>query len=99
MLFPRRTYRQAWSRLLHDRTADRIIEVVSQLPHVNATIVPFNVDASSETDAAMTLVDEPRTHRRRAPKRKSAQDDSGDMPIVPGTVDNCYQQWRQTARI
>src|SRR2546421_1782248 len=99
MLFPRRTYRQAWSRLLHDRTADRIIEVVSQLPHVNATIVPFNVDASSESDAAMTMVDEPRTHRRRAPKRKSAQDDRGDMPTVPGTVAICDLQWRQPARV
>src|SRR2546421_879956 len=48
MLFPRRTYRQAWSRLLHDRTADRIIEIVSKLQHVNATIVPCLVDSSGE---------------------------------------------------
>ena len=35
--------RQAWRRILHDQTADRIVETVCQLPHVNATIVPFHV--------------------------------------------------------
>jgi len=99
MLFPRRTYRQAWSRLLHDRTADRSIVVVSQLPHVNATIVPFHVDASIETDAAMALLDEPGTHRRRGPKRKVAQEERGEMPTVPGTVAIRDLEWRQPARV
>ena len=43
VLLPRRSFRRAWGRLLHDQTADRIVEVVSQLSHVNATIVPFHV--------------------------------------------------------
>jgi len=43
VLLPRRTFRSAWQRLLHDRTADGIAASLSFVPHVSATIVPFNV--------------------------------------------------------
>ncbi len=43
LLLPRRGFNNAWQRLLHDRTADKIAAVVSQVPHVAATIVPFNL--------------------------------------------------------
>jgi amino acid transporter len=43
MLLPRRAYSGLWGRLLHDQTAERIVEVVSRLPHVNATIIPFHI--------------------------------------------------------
>ena len=43
VLLPRRSYGKAWRRVLHDQTADRIVDIVSQLPHVNATIIPFHV--------------------------------------------------------
>ncbi len=45
LLLPRRGFNNAWQRLLHDRTADKIATVVSQVPHVAATIVPFNLTA------------------------------------------------------
>ena len=45
MVLPRRSYGKTWRRILHDQTADRIVEIVSQLPHVNATIIPFHVSA------------------------------------------------------
>jgi amino acid transporter len=45
LLLPRRGFNNAWQRLLHDRTADKIATVVSQVPHVAATIVPFNLAA------------------------------------------------------
>jgi amino acid transporter len=44
LLLPRRTYAPILGRLLHDRTADDIARAVSRLPHVVATIVPFDVD-------------------------------------------------------
>ena len=44
VLLPRRSYRSAWRRLLHDRTAERIAAGLSHVPHVSATIVPYNVD-------------------------------------------------------
>jgi len=37
ILLPRRSYGKAWRRILHDQTADQIVDVVSQLSHVNAT--------------------------------------------------------------
>lgn len=42
VLLPRRTFGRLSGRLLHDRTADRIAEAMSRLPHVSATIVPFD---------------------------------------------------------
>ena len=43
LLLPRRGYNSRWARLLHDRTADRIASVAGQIPHVNATLVPFQI--------------------------------------------------------
>ena len=43
MLLPRRGFAAGWRRLLHDRSADRIAAAVGNLPHVNATIVPFQL--------------------------------------------------------
>jgi len=43
VLLPRRVFRGAWQRILHDRTADRIASVVAEVPNCNATIVPFPV--------------------------------------------------------
>jgi amino acid transporter len=43
LLLPRRGYTSGWRRLLHDQTADRIAVAVGSLPHVNATIVPFQL--------------------------------------------------------
>lgn len=42
VLLPRRIFGRLSGRLLHDRTADRIAEAMSRLPHVSATIVPFD---------------------------------------------------------
>jgi len=42
-VLPRRSYAPLLGRLLHDRTADQIASVVSQIPHAAATIVPFDV--------------------------------------------------------
>jgi amino acid transporter len=50
VLLPRRSYGKTWRRILHDQTADHIIEIVSQLSHVNATIVPFSVAPGIERD-------------------------------------------------
>jgi amino acid transporter len=43
VLLPRRGYARVWQRFLHDRTADKIAAVLSQVPHVSATIIPFNL--------------------------------------------------------
>jgi hypothetical protein len=45
VLLPRRSYTYGWNRLLHDSNGEQIAAAVSRLDHVNATIVPFDVDA------------------------------------------------------
>jgi hypothetical protein len=47
-LLPRRTFRPLSRRLLHDQTADRIAEAVGRVPHVAATIVPFDTTLPHE---------------------------------------------------
>jgi amino acid transporter len=49
VLLPRRTFRRISQRLLHDRTADRIAEAVGRIPHVSATIVPFDTTLPHDT--------------------------------------------------
>ena len=55
ILLPRRSYGRAWRRILHDQTADRIVDIVSQLSHVNATIVPFAVAPGIEDRRPFTV--------------------------------------------
>ena len=43
VVLPRRSFAPLLGRLLHDRTADRIAGVVTRIPNVTATIVPFDV--------------------------------------------------------
>jgi amino acid transporter len=45
VVLPRRGYAPLLGRILHDRTADKIAEVVSQVPNAAATIIPFNVES------------------------------------------------------
>lgn len=42
-ILPRRSYSPIISRLLHDRTADKMAGVVSRVPNAAATIIPFDV--------------------------------------------------------
>lgn len=53
VLLPRRTFRRISQRLLHDRTADHVAEAVSRIPHVSATIVPFDTTLSPGATARL----------------------------------------------
>ena len=48
VLIPRRVYRAAWHKLLHDRTADSISRTLSDVPHVNVTFVPYHLTRSAK---------------------------------------------------
>jgi amino acid transporter len=45
VVLPRRGYAPLLGRILHDRTADKIAEIVSQVPNAAATIIPFDVES------------------------------------------------------
>ena len=48
VLIPRREYRSAWHRLLHDRTADGIAKALADVPHANVTFVPYHLTRSTK---------------------------------------------------
>jgi hypothetical protein len=43
VLVPRLLHRKRWHRLLHDETAEELVDSLSKLPNVNVTIVPFHL--------------------------------------------------------
>jgi amino acid transporter len=49
VLLPDRKYKGVWHRVLHDKTADSILEQVSRLPHCTVTTVPFHLDSPGPT--------------------------------------------------
>jgi hypothetical protein len=51
-ILPRRSYAPVVGRLLHDRTADKMAQVISRIPYAVATIVPFDVRSRVESLAA-----------------------------------------------
>jgi amino acid transporter len=104
MVLPRRSYGKTWRRILHDQTADRIVEIVSQLPHVNATIIPFHVSAglqesNLEFEHAAALDDE---HDPGPAAHAGARKKGGGRPAsttVPGTQPIASLRWRTRARV
>jgi hypothetical protein len=70
-VLPRRSYTPLLGRLLHDRSADKIASVVSQIPHAAATIVPFDVRSRVEVLLARD--------------RERATSPAGDHAPGPGT--------------
>ena len=48
ILIPRREYRSAWHRLLHDHTADSIAKAIADVPHANVTFVPYHLTQSAK---------------------------------------------------
>jgi OB-fold nucleic acid binding domain len=88
ILLPRRGFAAAWHRILHDSTADAIAAAVAQLPHVNATVVPYQLQGSwlsnhqrirgrgrGRTPAAVPVADAGRSSRatERAAEREAAR--------------------------
>jgi amino acid transporter len=75
-VLPRRSYSPLLGRLLHDRTADKIAAVVSNIPNAAATIVPFDVRSRLEV-----------LHERQLQReRESAGQVPGDGQAAPGTT-------------
>jgi amino acid transporter len=97
VLLPRRSYTYGWSRLLHDSVGERIAAAVSRLEHVNATIVPFDVEG------------ELRDRRRGAKgppvviptegEETEEQIDSMVLPTIGGTTPISALHPRQRARV
>ena len=85
-------------RILHDQTADQIVEVVSQLSHVNATIVPFLVAPGIDPQASLTPCPSCLIGAKvSSPSRKTRSHEFG--PRVPDTTPISQLKWRTRTRI
>ena len=100
MLLPRRSYGKALKRILHDQTADYIVDFVSQLSHVNATIVPFMVAPGIERHEAVVAALAPKGVRAQRAQRPVPPDRSSiPLPTIDGVTPIAALQWRRQARI
>jgi amino acid transporter len=99
LILPRRASHGPVGRLLHDRTADRIVAAVSPLEHVSATIAPFDVrrllDARSRAAraAANPVLACPAVTESVTPRREPVFD------AVSGTTPINAVQHRQRVRV
>ena len=103
MLLPRRSYGKALRRILHDQTADDIVDIVSQLSHVNATIVPFMVAPGIDHVEPVLVERPPKASRARngaapAPWLREALPVM-PLPTIDGVTPIAALQWRRHARI
>ena len=96
VLLPRRAYPRVWSRVLHDRTADSIADVISQLPHANATIVPYHVAGGASERSRLRI--QYRIEDKEQRKDESASEASG-QELAPGTTPIGSLPWRTTCKI
>ena len=74
LLLPRRSFRRVSQRLLHDRTADRIAAAAARIPHVAATIVPFD-----------TVFTQAAENRLEAQQRRAAGEPALATAEAPGS--------------
>jgi amino acid transporter len=108
VVLPRRGFESYWRRILHDRTADHIAALVSEIPNANATIIPFPLGkrrralvpwaAGGDAVAAMRAeAPEQRPGRRgRAPEERSGRDGQTPVPAHPwgtGAAGTGSQRW------
>jgi amino acid transporter len=97
VLIPTRSYRRSWALLLHGKNADRLVRVLGHVPHVNATLVPFNVADLAESQRALASPDLVfKATNGRASSRKS---DKQRFAAVPGTTPIAGLRFRQRAKV
>ena len=80
VILPRRSYSPIISRLLHDRTADKIAGVVSRVPNAAATIIPFDVQ-----NRVRVILE--RNAARTTPDGQAAPAESARQPGAPAPAD------------
>ncbi len=87
LILPRRLYRGVANRFLHSHTADRIVTAMSTLPHVSATIAPFDVTglvkrrSKSQAQGRMSAKLRPATGPRRPDPAKRLIEVAGATPL------------------
>ena len=96
VLLPRRAFQSRLQRVLQDRTEERIADAVGTVPHVAATIAPFDVEASPVRRFRRGAV--PPAATRREPVR-SAGVDRALARRATGTVAINQVAFRERVRV
>jgi hypothetical protein len=96
VLIPTRTYRRNWAMLLHGKNADRLVRVLGRVPHVNATLVPFNVADLAESQRAFAR---PELFLQADKHPQSSGSDDHRYAHVPGTTPIADLQYRRADRV
>ncbi len=106
VLLPDRKYRGIWHRVLHDKTADAILDEVSRLPHANVTSVPFHLDSIDQERVPLSAIVSKRTTRRgegrgaAPPEPATGETDAAVLDlVVPGCVPIAEASWRKRVRV
>ena len=98
MLIPRRQYTHIWHRLLHDRTADAISQVLSVLPHSNVTIVPYHLGTHPKPGGHSERASTARRHAHgNGSRAKAAEVTHAPLPVDRMPIVDV--QYRQRARV
>lgn len=95
VLIPIRTYRRGLGLLLHGRNADRLVESLGRIPHVNATLVPFNVADISQTQRELTA----RDLRLDPDQKPPASSGKVSATAIPGAVPISDLSFRKSAKV
>jgi amino acid transporter len=110
VLIPRLEYNKFWHRLVHDRTADKLVETLSELPHCNVTIVPYHLARSGQAPQLVKPIrgtagapngagGEPGRTRHRKAKAPPKPVSLGDVPLPPDRVAVVDVTFRQRAKV
>jgi amino acid transporter len=95
VVLPRRGFESYWQRILHDRTADHIAALVSEIPNANATIIPFPLGKRRRTIVPWTaggaaaaaaraeVVEQGAGRRGRSPEEGSGRRGRSPVPAHP----------------
>jgi amino acid transporter len=99
VLLPDRKYNGFWHRILHDQTAESIVQAVSRLPHANVTAVPFHFGVD-HTPTPLRLVGANGAGRRSSAAR-GARSSASDAPLHPASgFTTCGSvKWRQEVKL
>ncbi len=105
VLLPDRKYRGIWHRVLHDKTADSILEELSRLPHANVTAVPFHLDSLEKERVPLSAIVSrqapPAGESRGAPTPRPAMHEAEptEIALVPGCIPIADAKWRKRVRV
>jgi hypothetical protein len=100
VLLPRRAFHSRLQWILHDRTADRIADAVEAVPHVSATIIPFNLESNGRARAVRAVNSIARAHPTpKPPQLGIAEIDRALARRAAGTVAIEDAMWRRRAHV